>query len=133
MTNPICKSKSSLISVCSYANFHNIDIITLKNPESTKTSVTNNTGDYDTPMFDYEDMDEIEEIEPDLKPKAALKAAGPGAALPPPPQPTKVKFYTKSPGPPAIHHPSYSAVDDSNYESPVPTLLRVRESSYKSL
>lgn len=74
-------------------------------------------------------MDEKEEIEPDLKPKAALKAAaGTGAvALPPPPQPTKGNFYTKSPRPPATHQPSYSAVDDSNYESPIPTLPKVRK------
>jgi hypothetical protein len=79
-------------------------------------------------MFDYEDMDDKEDLEPDLKPKAALKAAaGKGAALPPPPQPTKGNFYTKSPGPPAIQT-SYSVVDDSgNYESPVLTLPRVRE------
>ena len=93
--------------------------------ENTITSVTNNIGDYDTPidgMFDYEDIDE-KELEPDSKPKAALKAAG-AAAVPPPPH-TKGNFYSKSPGPPTVHVP---AVDDSeNYESPVPTLPRVRE------
>ena len=113
-----------------YANAY--DLYNAKNPENTVTSVTNNIGgDYDTPIdgtFDYEDIDEKEEIEADLKPKAALKAAGPGAALPSPPQPTKGNFYTKSPGPSATHQPSYSVVDDSgNYESPVPTLPRVRE------
>ena len=92
-------------------------------------SVTNDIGDYDTPIdgtFDYEDIDE-NEVEPDSKPKAAavFKAAGTSAAaLPLPPQPTKGNFYSKSPGPSAIHA---AVVDDSenNYESPVPTLPRV--------
>ena len=75
-------------------------------------SVTNNVDDYDTPIdgtFDYEDIDE-KELEPDSKPKASFKAA------------TVVKgnYYSKSPEPPP-------ALDDTqNYESPIPTLPRVR-------
>ena len=88
--------------------------------ENVTTSVTTNIDDYDTPIdgtFDYEDIDE-KDLESDSNLKGETKATGATASKP---SSTKGNFYSKSPQP----HPPTSATE--NYESPIPTLSRVRE------